>query len=133
VREAAKDDVELLHVLKGHLQEGQFLTRFRKTFLKSEMSEDLVMVPAQVGGVADRSEHEEALRTVIFGGPRGFPGPGFPGPGFPGPGGLPRGLPELQVLPPGAPGVVPGGAPGAAPGGAPGVVPGRVRVLPVDR
>ena len=61
VREAPADEVKGLKVLSGHLKEGQFLTKFRKTFAKDEMNDDLLIVPAKVGKAADRSEYEETL------------------------------------------------------------------------
>jgi len=65
VREAPADEVKGLKVLAGHLKEGQFLTKFRKTFAKDEMNDDLLVVPAKVGegksAVEDRSEYEEVL------------------------------------------------------------------------
>jgi hypothetical protein len=92
VRDASKEDIKALRILQGHLQEGQVLTKFDHVFTKDEMNDDLVLVPARVGDVADRSEHEELLRTLIIQGPRGprFPLPG--GPGLP-PGGIPRPAP----------------------------------------
>jgi hypothetical protein len=86
VRDASKEDLKSLPVLRGHLKEGQYLTKFTRTFTKAEMNEDMVMVQAKAGNVEDRSEHEELLRTVIFGG-RGFGGRGF------GPAPVPPGLP----------------------------------------
>src|SRR5262249_34163404 len=47
VREAPADDVKQLKILTGHLQEGQFLTKFRKTFIKKEMNDDLLIVEAK--------------------------------------------------------------------------------------
>ncbi len=74
VRNAPKEDLKRLPVLRGHLQEGQYLTKFARTFTKAEMNEDLVLVAARAGQVDDRSEHEELLRTVIFRSGRGrFP------------------------------------------------------------
>jgi hypothetical protein len=61
VREAPSDDVKGLKILAGHLKEGQFLTKFRKTFAKDEMNDDLLIVPAKVGKAEDRSEYEEIL------------------------------------------------------------------------
>jgi hypothetical protein len=63
VREAPADEVKQLKVLVGHLKEGQFLTKFRKTFTKGEMNEDLLIVPAKLGEAEDRSEYEEILPT----------------------------------------------------------------------
>jgi hypothetical protein len=63
VREAPAADVKGLKVLAGHLKEGQFLTKFRKTFAKDEMNDDLLIIPAKVGTAEDRSEYEEVLPT----------------------------------------------------------------------
>jgi hypothetical protein len=67
VREAPEADVKGLKVLAGHLKEGQFLTKFRKVFAKDEMDDDLLIVPAELGGgkqrVKDTSEYEEVLPT----------------------------------------------------------------------
>jgi hypothetical protein len=61
VREAPAEDVKQLKLLAGHLTAGQFLTKFRKTFTKAEMDDDLLIVPAQLGTAKDSSEHEEIL------------------------------------------------------------------------
>jgi hypothetical protein len=63
VREAPKGDVNQLKLLAGHLKEGQFVTKFRKTFTKAEMNDDLVIVPAKLGKAVDHSEYEEVLPT----------------------------------------------------------------------
>jgi hypothetical protein len=63
VREAPEADVKALRQLLGHVQEGQFLTKFRKTFTRSEMADDLVIVPAKLGEAEDRSEYTEILPT----------------------------------------------------------------------
>ena len=57
------DDVRNLQQLTGHLQDGLFVTKFRKLFTREEMAEDLVIVPARVGGHEDSSEYEEILPT----------------------------------------------------------------------
>jgi hypothetical protein len=72
VREASKEDLASLPFLKGHLREGQFLTKFVRVFTKGEMAEDLELVAAQAGQARDESEHDELLRTVIFGRGRPF-------------------------------------------------------------
>ena len=61
VREAPKEDVTALAQLAGHLQDGKFVTKFRKIFLKHEMNEDLVIVPARYNDEEDKSEYEEIL------------------------------------------------------------------------
>ncbi|HEY1378306.1 MAG TPA: DUF2330 domain-containing protein [Gemmataceae bacterium] len=63
VRSAPAADVNALKQLLGHLQEGQFVTKFRKEFTKGEMTDDLVIVPAKVGDAEDRSEYTEILPT----------------------------------------------------------------------
>ena len=78
VRDGSKEDVKLMPILKGHVQSGQYITKIRHTFT-ARTNDDLVLVPAKVGEVADVSEHEEVLRTVVFGGGRfgGLCGGGF--------------------------------------------------------
>src|SRR5690606_10730976 len=62
-RDAPRDEVEKLKLLKGHLKEGQFLTKFRKVFRKDEMTQDLVFVPATLGTVKDELEYVSILPT----------------------------------------------------------------------
>jgi hypothetical protein len=63
LRTAPAEDLKQLKLLVGHLKDGQFVTKFRKTFTKGEMDDDLVMVPAKLGSAEDRSEYEEILPT----------------------------------------------------------------------
>jgi hypothetical protein len=63
VRQAPAADVKQLKLLAGHLKAGQFLTKFRKTFTKDEMNDDLLLIPARLGQAEDRSEYEEILPT----------------------------------------------------------------------
>jgi hypothetical protein len=63
VRAAPADDLKQLKILAGHLKEGQFVTKFRKTFTKGEMNDDLLIVPAKLGSSEDKSEYEEILPT----------------------------------------------------------------------
>lgn len=63
VREAPEADVKALKQLLGHVAPGQFVTKFRKTFAKDEMTDDLVIVPAKLGEAQDRSEYTEILPT----------------------------------------------------------------------
>jgi hypothetical protein len=63
VREAPAEDLKQLKVLAGHLKEGQFVTKLRKTFTRGEMDEDLVIVPAKLVQAEDHSEYEEVLPT----------------------------------------------------------------------
>jgi hypothetical protein len=96
-RTAKKEDLKTLPILKGHVQPDQYITKFRHTFTRAEMTDDLVLVQAKVGDTADTSESEEVLRHMLFG--RGRFGPGF-GPGLPPPPGLPGG--GLRPVPGGA-------------------------------
>src|ERR1700736_4711597 len=63
VREAPAEDLKQLKILSGHLKEGQFLTKIRKTFTKGEMDDDLVIIPAKLGQAEDHSEYDEILPT----------------------------------------------------------------------
>jgi hypothetical protein len=63
VREAPAEDLKQLKILTGHLKEGQFVTKFPKTFTKGEMDDDLLLVPAKLGNAEDHSEYEEILPT----------------------------------------------------------------------
>jgi hypothetical protein len=62
-REAPKEDIEKLKILKGHLKEGQFVTKFRKVFTKAEMNEDLEFVRAKIGERQDDIEYFSILPT----------------------------------------------------------------------
>jgi hypothetical protein len=62
-REAPKPDIDNLKLLKGHVQKGQFITKFRKVFTKGEMTEDLEIVPAAVDGQKDSIEYWSILPT----------------------------------------------------------------------
>ena len=61
LREAPAEDLKQMKILIGHLKEGQFITKFRKIFTKSEMDDDLLIVQAKIGDAEDRSEYEEIL------------------------------------------------------------------------
>jgi hypothetical protein len=63
VREAPAEDLKQLKILVGHLKEGQFLTKIRKTFTKGEMDDDLLIVPAKLGSAEEHSEYTEILPT----------------------------------------------------------------------
>ena len=63
VREAPADDVRELRHLLGHVRAGTFITKFRKIFLRDEMNDDLVIVPARYNNAVDDSEYEELLPT----------------------------------------------------------------------
>ncbi|MFO0969074.1 MAG: DUF2330 domain-containing protein [Gemmataceae bacterium] len=61
VRRVPENDIKGLTQLAGHLEHGQFITKFRKTFCRDEMNEDLVLVPAREGTETDTSEYQEVL------------------------------------------------------------------------
>ncbi len=63
VREAPQGDIKKLRELVGHLQEGQFITKFRKVFKRDEMNADLLLVPAESDGQKDTSEYTHTLPT----------------------------------------------------------------------
>jgi hypothetical protein len=52
-----------LRTLRGHLREGHWLTKLRRTFPRAEMTDDLALVPAQLGGTPDEMEYVEAMPT----------------------------------------------------------------------
>lgn len=62
-RNAPQEDVRKLRLLKGHIQQGQFVTKFRKVFKRSEMMQDLEFVRARVGGKIDDVEYYSILPT----------------------------------------------------------------------
>ncbi|MFO0964522.1 MAG: DUF2330 domain-containing protein [Gemmataceae bacterium] len=63
VRHVPEEDVKGLTQLAGHLQDGLFITKFRKIFCRDEMNDDLVLVPAREGEQTDTSEYQEILPT----------------------------------------------------------------------
>jgi len=62
-RDAPKEDVEKLKLLKGVVKEGRFVTKIRKAFAKDELNEDLVFVRAKVGDRDDDIEYVSILPT----------------------------------------------------------------------
>ncbi|MGE0529259.1 MAG: hypothetical protein AB7P49_19550, partial [Bdellovibrionales bacterium] len=61
VREVPEEDIKGLRNLAGHLQAGLFITKFRKTFTRDEMNDDLLIVPARMGEEEDSSEYTQQL------------------------------------------------------------------------
>jgi hypothetical protein len=61
VRHVPAEDVRNLQQLAGHVQAGQFITKFRKIFARDEMNDDLLLVPARYNDAVDDSEYEELL------------------------------------------------------------------------
>jgi hypothetical protein len=62
-REAPKEDVDKLKLLKGHVKKGQFVTKLRRVFSKEEMDADLEFVRARVGDQDDNIEYFSILPT----------------------------------------------------------------------
>jgi hypothetical protein len=62
-REAPKEDVDKLKLLKGHFKRGRFVPKLRKVFRKDEMTEDLVFTRARVGDKDDDLEYVSILST----------------------------------------------------------------------
>jgi len=62
-RAAPAEDVAKLKLLQGHVQKGQFVTKLRKVFHKTEMDKDLEFVRAWVGDQEDNMEYITILPT----------------------------------------------------------------------
>jgi hypothetical protein len=62
-REAPDEEVAKLRMLQGHVREGQFVTKIRKVFKPSEMSDDLVFHRAGFNGRTDDIEYFSILPT----------------------------------------------------------------------
>jgi hypothetical protein len=62
-READPAAVRNLRLLRGHVRQGQTITKLRKVFLRAEMGSDLVFERARLGGVPDDMEYEYILPT----------------------------------------------------------------------
>ena len=62
-REAPAEDVANLKLLRGHLKQGQFITKIRKVFARDEMADDLVFGRARVAGQDDNIEYVSILPT----------------------------------------------------------------------
>ena len=62
-RDAPKEDVAKLKLLRGHLKKGQFVTKMRKVFAKDEMTDDLEFLRAEVADRKDDLEYFSILPT----------------------------------------------------------------------
>jgi hypothetical protein len=62
-RQADPEAVRNLRILRGHLQQGQWVTKLRKVFLREEMTGDLEFVPAALAGRPDSMEYIHILPT----------------------------------------------------------------------
>jgi len=62
-RDAPPEEVKKLKVLRGHLKQDWYLTKFRKDFARAEMTHDIALVPARYQGQADDLEYVSILPT----------------------------------------------------------------------
>jgi hypothetical protein len=62
-READPAAIRQLRLLRGHLRQGQTVTKLRKVFLRGEMGQDLVFERARLAGMPDDMEYEYILPT----------------------------------------------------------------------
>lgn len=62
-RQAPSEDIQKLKLLRGHLKQGQFITKIRKVFTKREMDTDLEFIRATFGGRNDDMEYFAMLPT----------------------------------------------------------------------
>jgi Uncharacterized protein conserved in bacteria (DUF2330) len=62
-READPAAVRNLRLLRGHIHQGQTVTKIRKVFLRGELSRDLVFQRARLEGIPDDMEYEYILPT----------------------------------------------------------------------
>ncbi|HTE17575.1 MAG TPA: DUF2330 domain-containing protein [Armatimonadota bacterium] len=62
-RQADADAVRQLKILRGHLREGQWVTKLRKVFRRGEMSTDLEFTTATLAGKVDDMEYIYILPT----------------------------------------------------------------------
>jgi hypothetical protein len=62
-RTAPQDEIAKLKLLRGHVQQGQFITKIRRVFAKEEMEGDLQFVRASVAGQNDDIEYFSILPT----------------------------------------------------------------------
>lgn len=62
-RRADPEAIRNLRLLRGHLKEGQWLTKFRKVFRRGEMGDDLQIVRARLGDQPDEMEYIYILPT----------------------------------------------------------------------
>lgn len=62
-RDAPPDEVSKLKLLRGHVRQEQFVTKFRKVFRPGEMTDDLVLARATAGDKPDPTEYTYLLPT----------------------------------------------------------------------
>jgi hypothetical protein len=62
-RQADAAAVAQLKILRGHLKQGQWVTKLRKVFRKGEMTQDIELIPSTLGGKPDEMEYVYILPT----------------------------------------------------------------------
>jgi Uncharacterized protein conserved in bacteria (DUF2330) len=62
-READPEAIKQLNLLRGHIREGQWITKIRRIFRRGEMAQDLEFVRARLGGAPDDMEYVYILPT----------------------------------------------------------------------
>ncbi len=62
-RDAPAEQVKKLKLLRGHVQEGKVITKFRKVFHNREMQDDLVLVTSSAAGKLDPTDYYQILPT----------------------------------------------------------------------
>jgi hypothetical protein len=62
-RDAPPEDVKELKLLRGHVKQGRFVTKFRKRFHLREMDDDLLFVRATAADANDDTEYYQILPT----------------------------------------------------------------------
>jgi hypothetical protein len=62
-READAQAVKQLKLLRGHVHQGQWVTKIRRVFRRGEMGEDLEFVRARLGGAPDDMDYVYILPT----------------------------------------------------------------------
>jgi hypothetical protein len=62
-RQADPEAVKNLKLLRGHIRQGQWITKIRKIFRRGEMAADLEFIRARLGGMPDAMEYAYILPT----------------------------------------------------------------------
>jgi hypothetical protein len=62
-RESDPEAVKELKLLRGHIRQGQWITKIRRIFRRGEMAHDLEFVRARLGGALDDMEYVYILPT----------------------------------------------------------------------
>jgi hypothetical protein len=62
-READPEAIKQLKLLRGHIRQGQWITKIRRVFRRGEMGQDLEFVRARLGGTPDDMEYADILPT----------------------------------------------------------------------